>query len=129
MALFDREREILADLMDLADIKESIPEIKAMLATIIKNQGVIMSGLTDAQAALAKQGTDITELLAEQNTLLTDVQEAIASGDPDAAVELLANQISANNSQIESVTAALQAGDPANATASTPPSSGTPAAS
>lgn len=117
--MFENERRILEDLADMASVKESLANIEAQLATIIKNQGVIMSGLSDAQAALAAQGTDITALLTEQNTFLADVKTALENGDSDAAVEALAQQIETNNAQIESVTAALQAGDPVSGTAAT----------
>jgi peptidoglycan hydrolase CwlO-like protein len=129
--VFERERQILEDLADLASIRESLAVIEGQNATILKNQETLMSGLSDAQAALAAQGTDITALLAEQNTFLTDIQNAVAAGDSDAAVEAIAQQISANNAQIESVTSALQAGDPANATATTaaPATGSTPSGS
>jgi|HubBroStandDraft_6_1064221.scaffolds.fasta_scaffold391251_2 hypothetical protein len=129
--LFDREREILQDLADMASVKEALARIEGQNATILKNQETLMSGLSDAQAALIAQGTDIAALLTEQNTFLTDVQNALAEGDSDAAVEQIAQQIIANNTQIESVTTALQGGDPANAapsgtTAEAPvPTSGT----
>jgi hypothetical protein len=65
-----------------------------------------MSGLTDLQNAVAA-------LTAEQVTFLTDVQSALQNGDSDAAVELVANQITA-------LQQAQQAADP-GAPTTTPP--------
>lgn len=75
-------------------------QVLANLATIISNQGKIMTGLTDLQANVAKLQAEELQIVADIQTILNQ-----NAGDSDAAVEAVAQQIAA-------VTAALQAGDP-----------------
>jgi hypothetical protein len=100
--LFDREREILQDLMDLADIKESLARIEAALAVINDKEGKIMSAQQDfsndvealatflnttlptalaaIQQELADQGvTDVSSLDELVNTSLPAVQSTLSS--------------------------------------------------
>jgi hypothetical protein len=70
------------------------------LKQILANQGVIMSGLTDLQAAIAALQQGILKILA-------DIATALQNDDPDAAVED-ASQL------VTQATAQLAAGDPLN---------------
>jgi hypothetical protein len=57
-----------------------LTETNSILNTLVKGQEKIMTGLTDLQNADAA-------LVAIVQQLLTDVQNALANDDPDAAVE------------------------------------------
>jgi hypothetical protein len=74
--------------------------VLSMLRKILSNQEKIMSGLDDANAALGALQAEELQIVEDFQTLLTQNE-----GDPDAAVEAIANQVTA-------VTAALKAGDP-----------------
>jgi hypothetical protein len=74
-----------------------------VLHTIISNQEMIMTGLTDLQA-------NITAMQAEWTTFLADMTTALANEDPDAAVESAAQLVAQQ-------TAAMQAADPVTGTA------------
>ena len=70
------------------------------LNKVLSNQGKIMAAIDDANAAIA-------QLQAEELQIVTDFQTLLDAnaGNSEAAIEAVANQISA-------VTAALKAGDP-----------------
>lgn len=100
--------------------------IEDLLHKILKNQEIIMSGLTDLQTfmgatlpAFATQvATDITNLTAAVNALIAAVQ---AGGDNDAAVEAAVQQgnatlanLQTDDASIEALTASAQQAVPAS---------------
>jgi hypothetical protein len=77
-----------------------------------------MSGLTDLQAALATEDTDLAELATAVTTALADIAtevatlQAAAGGDDDAAVETAAQNVNALITQTQSVLSQVTAADP-----------------
>ena len=91
-------------------ILRRLDHIEDMLHVSHINEEKIMSGLSDAQAAVAS-------LQAEQAVVIAELQALqAAAGDPDATVETLAQQINAS-------VAAFQAAIPSVATATAAPAS------
>lgn len=85
-----------------------------------------MSGLSDLTTAEAQETADITTLLGVVGTLITDLKAALANDDSDAAVEAASAIVTAQDTQLQAITAQLQAADPgAPATPPvTPPAAG-----
>lgn len=88
------------------------PSIRQVLERIEKNQEIIMSGLTDLQTAEAQEAADINTLVGVVQTLITDLQAALANEDPDAAVEAASAIVAQQDAQLQQITAQLQAADP-----------------
>lgn len=69
-----------------------------LLRAILRNQGIIMSALTDLQAADAKLGTSVANAVSKLNadtTQLADLAQQVAAGTADpAALAALAQDIS-----------------------------------
>jgi tetrahydromethanopterin S-methyltransferase subunit G len=80
----------------------------------------IMSGLTDLNTTEAQEGVDITTLVGVVQTLVTDLQAALANTDSDAAVEAASQIVAQQDAQLQQITAQLKAADPG----STPAPSG-----
>jgi hypothetical protein len=94
----------------LADIRAQLGRMDEKLGTIINDEENAMSGLTDLN-------TNIAALQAEWTQFLTDLNNALANEDSDAAVEA-ASQLVAQQ------TAAIAAEDAiVNPPAATPPAS------
>lgn len=85
-----------------------------------------MSGLSDLTAAEAQETADITTLVGVVGTLITDLKAALANDDSDAAVEAASAIVAQQDTQLQAITAQLQAADPgAPATPPvTPPAAG-----
>lgn len=83
-----------------------------------------MSGLSDAQAAIAAQNAAIANLTANVNLIITDLQAA--AGDPDASVESLSQAITNNTAALTAANSAIQGViTPAPAAAPAPGAPGT----
>ena len=80
-----------------------------------------MSGLADLQTAEAQEATDINTLVGVVQTLITDLQAALADDDSDAAVEAASQIVAQQDAQLQAITAQLQAADPG--APATPPAS------
>lgn len=74
--------------------------VLTLLRTIKTNTEIIMTGLDDANTAIANLQAEELQIVEDFQTLLTQ-----NSGDSDAAVEAIAQHVN-------DVTAALKAGDP-----------------
>jgi beta-phosphoglucomutase-like phosphatase (HAD superfamily) len=83
-----------------------LPANRTILYEILDNQRKIMSALTDLQAAVAAENTVIASAITLLNGLKSQLDAAIASGDPAALTALSAD--------IAGQTAALAAAVTAN---------------
>ena len=75
------------------------------LVQVLANQKVIMSGVSDLNAAVAKVTTDVVALTTAVNAVIAALQ---AGGITDAQAETLAQTLQAGLTQIEADTAAAQ---------------------
>jgi hypothetical protein len=82
-----------------------------------------MSGLTDLQAAVTAQNSVIASTTTLLSGLVSQLQAALASGDSDAAVESLAQELQANTATLAAAVSANTPAAPAPAPASAPVSS------
>jgi hypothetical protein len=101
-----RRRRCLPYTRDLLNIRQSLNRIEQKVDQI-------MSGLADLQTAEAQEGVDISTLLSVVGTLITDLKAALANADADAAVEAASQIVTAQDTQLQAITAQLQAADPA----------------
>jgi hypothetical protein len=83
-----------------------LPSTRALLYQVLDNQRIIMSALSDLQAAVAAENTVIASAITLLNGLKAQLDAAIASGDPAALTALSAD--------IAGQTAALAAAVTAN---------------
>jgi len=86
--------------------------IKEQLDRIEHNQEEIMSGLADLQTAESQEGVDITTLVSVVTAFIADLKTALANDDADAAVEAASAIVTAQDTQLQAITAQLQAADP-----------------
>jgi hypothetical protein len=102
----------------------ALRHIQEQLNRIERNQEVIMSGLSDLTTAEAQETADINTLLGVVQTLITDLQAALANDDSDAAVEAAAAIVAQQDAQLQAITAQLQAADPGAPAPVAPPAGG-----
>ena len=86
-----------------------------------------MSGLSDLNSNEAQEAADITTLVGVVGTLITDLQEALANDDADAAVEAASQIVAQQDAQLKQITAQLQAADPGTPAPTTTPATPTAA--
>ena len=80
-------------------------KIAAQYAAILSQGEKLMSGLTDLQTAVATLTTAVTAAAASFSSLSAQISAAnAATGDPDATIETLAQQVGA---QATALTAAI----------------------
>jgi uncharacterized coiled-coil protein SlyX len=94
-----------------------------IISQINRKVDILMSGLQDLQSSEAQEAADINTLVGVVQTLITDLQAALANTDSDAAVEAAAQIVAQQDAQLKAITAQLQAADPAPAPV-TPPAGG-----
>ena len=90
---------------------QKLDGIMWMLVELNRKADQIMSGLSKLNVNVAQEGTDITALLAEWQTFLSDMQATLAGDDPDTAVAAAAALVAAQDAQVKQLTAAMQAAD------------------
>lgn len=87
----------------------------ATLTSLVSNQGATMTdALGNLEAAETAEEAAITSLEAEQTTFLADVAAALsAAGTDPAALQAVADRITAESARISALQAAQVAADPA----------------
>jgi hypothetical protein len=93
--------------------------IEAKLATISSQQETLMTALSDAVAAIT---ATLTQLQTDMNKAFTDLEAAVASGNP-ADVTAAVTALGALNTQLQSMDASAIAADATTTSTSSAPAS------
>jgi hypothetical protein len=90
------------------------PAILRALNRIEERQEIIMSGLDDLNTAVQQLQDNVGALQNEQAQFIIDIQQALQNnaGDSDAAVEAVAQLVTAQAQNVASLTSGQQAADP-----------------